>query len=98
MTIITINLSPTLDAELRRPRSPSAAAGGSAFHEFHELIAEQRLRPLPLFPDVHVIGFAPIWHVSVPEHEAATIVARLAQTSGVEAAYSKPNDELASPP
>lgn len=100
MIIITIHLNALLDAELRRPSASGTVTPGAApaFREFQQLIAADHVQPSPLFPDTQVVGFAPIWHVAVPDQNAAALVARLAQTPGVEAAYSKPDDALPSIP
>ena len=95
--MITINLSAALDAELRSAKQ-QIGDGANASREFHALLIAHGLKPVPLFPDARVAGFAPIWHLSVPDQDAQALAARLASTPGVEASYSKPQDELPSPP
>lgn len=95
--MITINLSAALDAELRSGKQ-QIGDGANASREFHALLTTHGLQPVPLFPDARVAGFAPIWHLAVSDQEAPAVAARLARMAGVDAAYSKPRDELPSPP
>ena len=95
--MITINLSETLDAQLRSERNRSGNLSQES-QEFHELLASHGLKPVPLFPDSRVSGFARIWHIAYPDKEAPALVEKLAHMRGVEAAYSKPADELPSAP
>lgn len=97
LMMITINLSAALDAELRSAKQ-QIGDGANASREFHALLTTHGLKPVPLFPDARVAGFAPIWHLTVSEQEAQVVIARLTRTPGVDAAYGKPQDELPSPP
>jgi hypothetical protein len=95
--MITINLTATLDTELR---SGKKDAGNTAdpLREFQQLLTTHGLNPVPLFPDPRVPGFARIWHVSYPDRDAAALLVKLSRAPGVEAAYGKPEDDIPNPP
>lgn len=93
--MITINLSETLDAELRSGKK-RISDFAKASREFHELLTSHGMKAVPLFPDPHAPGFARIWHIACPDQEAPALIEKLAHMRGVEAAYSKPADELPS--
>ena len=95
--MITINLSAALDAELRSGKK-QIGDGTDASREFHALLTTHGLKPVPLFPDPQVPGFAPIWHVTTPDQNAVALIEKLSRSRGVEAAYSKPSDELPGAP
>ena len=95
-TTVSIHLSATLDAELRKgAKNPSHLKG--KFQGFHQLLATHALKPTPLFPS-HDASAEFIWHVECPNHQAAEVVDMLLATPGVEAAYAKPAEGLPGPP
>ncbi len=95
-TTVSIHLSATLDAELRKGAKVSPPPNG-AFRGFHRLLATHALKPAPLFPS-HEASTEFIWHAECPDHQAAEVVDKLLATPGVEAAYAKPAEGLPGPP
>jgi hypothetical protein len=95
--IVSIHLSATLDAALRRGKRGVAKSGGAS-GEFHELIDSYGLTPKPLFADNPDAAAEGIWHTEIPDQEAAEVVEKLLRTPGVTGAYIKPAEDLPSPP
>lgn len=85
-TTVSIHLSRALDAGLRQ----SAMAPG----ELNDLLAHHGLAPQALFPNTREVAPEPIWQIACKDEEAADIVKELLAIPGVEAAYTKPPDEL----
>ena len=95
--IVSIHLSPTLDAELRKGKRGVRRAKGAS-DDFHKLLARYRLQPQPLFAENASPEAEGIWHAAIPDHEAAEIVEKLSGTPGVKGAYIKPAEELPGAP
>lgn len=96
-TIISLHLSATLDADLRRGKTevdpPTGAAG-----DFRRLLTTYGLKPEPLFSGNREAALECIWHVASPHDEAAEIIEKLLRVPGVEGAYIKPPEGLPSSP
>ena len=92
--IVTIHLSALLDAELRGEKKTA----GKPSRGLRELLSSYGLKPTPLFPADQGPGNARIWHLECPADKAAALVGKLLHTRGVEAAYTKPQDDLPGPP
>ncbi len=95
--IVSIHLSPTLDADLRRGKKEVGQSTGAS-RDFRKLLTTCGLKPEPLFSDNREPTLERIWHVACPDHEAAEIVEKLLRIPGVEGAYVKPPEEPPSPP
>jgi hypothetical protein len=91
--VITVHLSAALDADLRKMNSASGKFTDTS-RAFRQLLATHALKPEPLFASHQQPTHAGIWHVVVPDNDTGTIVKQLLNTPGVEAAYTKPADDL----
>ncbi len=96
-TMITIHLSETLDADLRRGKKETGEPTGAA-QDFRHLLTRYRLKPIPLFSDTGERPLERIWHAACPDLKAAEVVEKLLHTPGVEGAYIKPSEGLPGPP
>lgn len=98
--IITLNLSSTLDTELRSG-TQNGNISTQASKEFHEVLALHGLQPRPLFPGNSENAATPaarIWYVECPDKDAVALVKEFLNTPGVEGAYIKPTDYPPNPP
>ena len=94
--IVTLHLSAALDAELRSASPPDHPTESS--RAFRGIMSAYGLKPKPMFPANFDAAPARIWHLECPNNKAGEIVETLLRTQGVEGAYTKPPDDLPSPP